>query len=325
LPTQAHTHTDAAADGALLELLRAVDDTGYRFVTVTPETHRRVLERRGTGLAHDLRDVFGWSLAFDDAVLPDRVRNALRDSAMMAREGAGWKSLVRISSLGDRLFLHSAYPTDDPDAVFLGPDSYRFAAFLAAEIPALGQVRRLVDVGAGGGVGAIAAARLLPEARLTLTDVNPFALRLARINARHAGLDVETVECEGLASVGGAVDLVIANPPFIVDPAGRAYRDGGDLHGAALSLEWAAEAAGRVAPGGAVLLYTGSAIVGGRDRVREGLERAAAARGCAIRYFEIDPDIFGEQLDQPGYEEVERIAAVGAVIRLPGANCGANA
>jgi methylase of polypeptide subunit release factors len=325
LPTQAHTRPDADADAALLELLRAIDETGYRFVTVTPETHRRVLERAGARSARDLRDVFGWSMPFDEGVLPGRVHKALRDSGMMREVQGGWKSLVRISSLREKLFFHSAYPTDDPAAVFLGPDSYRFAAFLAAEIPPLGQVRRLVDVGAGGGVGAITAAGLLPDARLTLTDVNPFALRLALINARHAGVNCEPVECEGLAAVGGDVDLVVANPPFIVDAAGRAYRDGGDLHGARLSLEWAMEAADRIAPGGAILLYTGSAIIGGRDGLRKALEREAAARGCALRYFEIDPDIFGEQLDQPGYEEVERIAAVGAVIRRPPAAGGARA
>jgi hypothetical protein len=30
---------------------------------------------------------------------------------------------------------------------------------------------------------------------------------------------------------------------------------------------------------------------------------------------EIDPDVFGEELDQPGYGQVERIAAIGAVIK----------
>ncbi|MBV9931959.1 MAG: methyltransferase [Alphaproteobacteria bacterium] len=320
MPSQADTPTDARRDLALLELIRAVGETGYRFVTVTPETHRRVLERRAAARACDLRDVFGWNLPFDEILLPQPIRNALRDGGMMVREEGACKSLVRISSIGDRLFLHSAYPTEDADAVFLGPDSYRFAAFLSAEIPALGPVRRLVDVGTGAGVGAIAAAPLLMDAQLTLTDVNPLALRLARINAAYAGLDVETVECEGLAGVPDPLDLVIANPPFIVDPLRRTYRDGGDLHGARLSLDWATEAAGRLAPGGAVLLYTGSAIVAGRDGFKEALGRAMAARGCATRYYEIDPDIFGEQLDQPGYEEVERIAAVGAVIRRPPTN-----
>ncbi|MGH8462790.1 MAG: SAM-dependent methyltransferase, partial [Pseudomonas sp.] len=28
------------------------------------------------------------------------------------------------------------------------------------------------------------------------------------------------------------------------------------------------------------------------------------------RYRELDPDVFGEQLSEPGYQQVERIAAV---------------
>jgi len=34
-----------------------------------------------------------------------------------------------------------------------------------------------------------------------------------------------------------------------------------------------------------------------------------------MEYRELDPDIFSEDLDQPGYVYVERIAAVGLVIR----------
>lgn len=305
------------ADLALLDLLRAVGETGYRFVTVTPETHRRHLTRRGSGAARNLRDVFGWSLPFDGEVLPEPVMDPLRRSGMLVRMEEQWKSLVRISSLAGRLFLHSAFPTDDSDSVFLGPDSYRFAAFIEAEMPALGRVDRLVDIGAGAGVGGLVAAGLAPGAAVVLTDINPAALRLAQINAAYAGVAVQTAEGEGLAGVASGFDLAVANPPFIVDPAGRAYRDGGDMHGARLSLDWALEAARRLAPGGAVLLYTGSAIVDGRDGLRDALEPAVAEAGCTIRYREIDPDIFGEQLNETGYEAVERIAAIGAVIRRP--------
>lgn len=301
----------------LLQLLRAVEETGYRFVTVTPETHRRVIGRRRGAPARDLRDVFGWSLAFDEGMLPDRVEDALRRSGMVARDGGRWRSAVRISSLGDGLFLHSAFPTDDENSIFFGPDSYRFAAFLAAELPSLGRVRRIADIGTGSGVGGIVAAELAPGARIVLSDVNPLALRFAQVNADKAAVAVDTVQGAGLAAVGGPIDLVIANPPFIMDPAARAYRDGGDLNGARLSLDWAMEAAERVEPGGAVLLYTGSAIVAGRDALHEALGRALPGLGCTLRYAEIDPDIFGEQLDEPGYEAVERIAAIGAVIRRP--------
>lgn len=301
-------------DEGLLDLLRALGAEDYRFVTVTPETHRRVLDRDPGRIARDLRGVFGWNLPVEDGLLPALVRDALDRSAMAAREGPLLRSRVRIASVGDRLFLHSAYPTDSADSVFFGPDSYRYARFLAAETARLAPVRRLVDIGAGSGIGAIVAASLLPGARVTATDINPLALRLARINARHSEVDLETIEADGLDGVDGPVDLVIANPPFVSDPAGRLYRDGGDMHGARLSLDWALAAARRIEPGGAILLYTGSAIVDGGDGLREALARQMPALDCTIRYYEIDPDIFGELLHQPGYEKVERVAAVGAVI-----------
>jgi methylase of polypeptide subunit release factors len=302
-------------DGALLSLLEGLADSEYRFVTVTPETHRRAIERSPGRIARDLRDVFGWSLPFEAGLLPPAVRDALERSGTMAREGSLCRSRVRVASVEDRLFLHSAYPTDSSDSVFFGPDSYRYARFLRAELQSLPAARRLVDVGAGGGVGAIVAAGLLPGTSLVATDINPLALRFARVNARHAGVELETIATSGLDAVEGPVDLVIANPPFVADPAKRLYRDGGDLHGARLSLEWALAAARRIEPGGAVLLYTGSAIVGGRDRLEEALSEQLRGLGCTLRYAEIDPDIFGELLVQPGYEEVERVAAVGAVIR----------
>jgi methylase of polypeptide subunit release factors len=304
-------------DAALLALLEGLAEAGYRFTTVTPETHRRMLARRKNPFARDLRDVFGWSLPFDPVLLPPPVRRALAASAEFERDGERWKSRVRVASIGDRLFLHSAYPPDAPDTVFFGPDSYRFVRFLQAELPRLGRVRHLVDVGAGSGVGAIMAAALLPGTRLTATDINPLALRFARISARHARVELETVETSGLDEVDGPVDLFIANPPFVADPAGRLYRDGGDMRGARLSLDWALAAARRIEPGGTILLYTGSAIVAGRDALRDALEAALPDLVCTLRYAELDPDIFGELLDEPGYEVAERVAAVAAVIGKP--------
>lgn len=302
------------AEDGLGDLLRALSAAGYRFATVTPETHRRALERNPGRQAHDIRDVFGWNLPFEEGLLPAPIRDALDRSGMVVRDGPLCRSRVRVASVEDRLFLHSAYPTDEADSVFFGPDSYRYVRFLAAGLPRLGPVRRLVDVGAGSGVGAIMAAAALPGATLTATDINPSALSFARINARHAGVALETVETSGLDGVEGPIDAVIANPPFVADPAKRLYRDGGNMHGAGLSLDWALAAARRIETGGTILLYTGSAIVAGRDALREALEERLPDLGCSLRYAEIDPDIFGELLDQPGYEAVERIAAIGAVI-----------
>jgi methylase of polypeptide subunit release factors len=304
----------AHAEPALLDLLSALARAGYRFVTPTPATHARVLARPDRGQARDLRDAFGWSLPFAPDLLARDLLGSLEQAGLVVAEGALLRSRVRVASLGERLFVHSAFPTDAEDAVFLGPDSYRFADFVRAELPRAGQVRRLVDVGAGAGVGAIAAAPLLPGARLTLLDVNPLALRFATVNARHAGLQVELVEGEGIEAASGLIDLIIANPPYLMDEGDRTYRHGGDLHGARLSLDWTLAAARRLEPGGRMLLYTGSAIVGGRDALRETLERTLPDLGCTLRYREIDPDVFGEELEKPAYAEVERIAVVGAVV-----------
>lgn len=301
-------------DAALAALLAELESRGYRFVPPTPETHRRVVARLDKARAADLRDIFGWSRPFDRDALPGALFNLLESAGMIRGSDGQFQSEIRVASIDDSLFLHSAYPTVGRDSVFLGPDSYRFVRFLDQELASSRNVGRLVDIGAGSGVGAIMAARRLPDTRLILTDINPLALRFARINARHNGAAIEALDGAGVDPVEGEIDLAIANPPFIIDATNRAYRDGGGSHGAALSVDWTLAAAARLAPGGRVLLYTGSAIVAGEDRLAAALSERLPALGCTLRYAEIDTDIFGDQLDEPGYEDVERIAAIGAVI-----------
>jgi methylase of polypeptide subunit release factors len=298
------------ADGALAELLRRLKALDYDFVTVTPATHARIVARPDKKSARTLRDIFGWSLPFARDTLPADLFALLEQAGAIEAAEGGHRSRVRVSRVGAHLFLHSAYPTDQKDAVFLGPDTYRFVRFLAAALAGRSAVSRLVDMGAGSGAGAICAAAMLPGARLTLVDSNPAALRLARINADVAGVEVETIHGMSVDAVTGAFDLLIANPPYIVDRDGPAYRDGGAMNGAALALEWALAGARR----GDVLLYTGAAIVDGEDALRAALAAALPALGKTLRYEELDPDVFGEELDAPFYRGIERIAAIGAVI-----------
>ena len=302
----------AEADQALDELLSELADTAYRFIAVTPETHRRVVAKRAQ--ASDLRDVLGWSLPFQQDILSSRLFDLLSRADALQAEGQSYRSKVRVASIDDALFLHSSYPTSEADSVFFGPDTYRFAAFLRRELPSQTSARHVVDIGSGSGAGAIVAATILPSAKVVATDINPRALRLARVNARHNRTSIETIETAGLDDVLGSIDVVISNPPFIDDGGDRLYRDGGDMHGGALSLDWAKAAVGKLAPGGRMLLYSGSAIVAGKDRLRAALGELTDETNCSLAYNEIDPDIFGEQLDSPQYRGVERIAAIGAVI-----------
>lgn len=295
----------------MIELLRRLDADGYDFVTATPATVKRVRAARGES-ARTLRDILGWSLPFSAGAVDPEILALLERGEAICGSGSELRCKYRVSRLGNRLFLHSAYPTDRKDAVFFGPDSYRFVRFVLGQI--LAPASRLIDMGTGCGVGGICAAPMTPNASVVLVDSNPDALFLAGINAAAAGIDAETLRADSLDAVEGELDVVIANPPYMFDAAGRTYRDGGAMLGAQRSLEWALSAAARLAPRGRVILYTGSAIVDGCDRLRRALERELPRHGCALRYEEIDPDIFGEELDQPGYGGVERIAAIGAVI-----------
>lgn len=296
-------------------LLAALEERGYGFVAPTPATHARVIARRD--VARDLRDVLGWSLPFQAGAIDPEIVELLRGADALEERGDLLASTIRVSSLGAHLFAHSAYPTVAADAVFFGPDSYRFAAFLAAELPKLGRRRHLVDMGTGTGVGAIVSAA--HAECVSLIDVNPAALKLAKANTLHAEISFRIagaqswrfIQADSLAAAEGAIDCVIANPPYIADPAHRAYRDGGAMHGGEVSIAWARQAAARLERGGALLLYTGSAIVDGEDRLQAALTEALS--GFDVRYREIDPDVFGEELERPEYADVERIAAVGLV------------
>lgn len=308
-------------DMALLSLLEQLKADGYRFVTPTPATHARVIVRPDRREATDLRGILGWSLPFDPAILdPQLLKTLIAADALEALADGRPRSRYRVSTLDGQLFLHSAYPTDAEHAVFFGPDSYRFADLIRRELPRATPKTgaHLVDIGAGAGVGAIVAARLYPELRISMTDINPAALHLARINATAAGVAAAYVLSDDLGAVDQPIDIALANPPYIIDDAGRDYRDGGDMHGARVALDMAAAAIERLSPDGRFILYTGSAIVDGEDALRNALHDLARAQGCTLRYEEIDPDMFGEELAKPAYADVERIAIVGAVVTRPG-------
>lgn len=281
-------------------------------MTVTPDTHRLVLERQPRS-GRDLRDVFGWSRAFARELLPEPLGRLADAAGVLEREGELWRSSVRFSSLGGHLYAHSAFPTPAVDAVFFGPDTYRFSAFVGRSLEAC---RCLVDIGCGSGAGGLTAARFAE--RLVLGDISPRAVRFAAVNAELAGVSAEVVESDVLAAVNGPVDAVIANPPYLRDAASRLYRDGGGRYGEALSLRILREALARVAPGGKICLYTGAAIVDGRDEFGASAEAMCRSAGASFDYVELDPDVFGSELAEPLYAGVERLAAVGLVAVLPG-------
>ena len=300
----------SGAECALIELARALRAQSYAFTTVTPTTHERVNAREGNARAIDLAGVFGWSRPFDPDILPPHVWELMQRAEIVVRQGDAWKSSLRLSSLAGQLFWHSAFPTLQADSVFFGPDTYRYAGALRGHFAADSRpIARAVDIGCGAGPGAILTALAQPQAQVWAVDINDAALRLTRVNAELNGVsNLQTRNSDLLRDVEGDFDFMLANPPYLVDSDERAYRHGGGPLGAELSLSIIETARQRLAPGGTLLLYTGVAMINGADPFR-----AAAAdilAGWQWNYRELDPDVFGEELENGAYAACDRIAAV---------------
>jgi methylase of polypeptide subunit release factors len=303
-------------ESALLQLGSLLRASGYTFVTPTPLTHQRVNERTGNTNGKTLRDAFGWNRSFERGLLPPSEEKVLTASGLLERDLDQLKSMVRWSTLDNLLLVHSAFPTTQEDSVFFGPDTYRFAQVIELYLRSTTSViKRAVDIGCGTGAGAMLIADANPHAEVFAVDINPKALSFTRVNARLAGLsNVVSRTSNVLNDMDGSFDLIVANPPYMKDSKQRTYRHGGDALGADLSVRIVHEAVERLSKGGSLVLYTGVAIVEGQDpflaSVKERLEQAS----LTWSYRELDPDVFGEELLEPGYENVDRIAAVELIV-----------
>jgi methylase of polypeptide subunit release factors len=309
----------AVFDAALRALLQHLREQAYEFITITPLSHARVLANRQSRAGASLRDAFGWSLPFPPSLLPEGLQHLLLQGGVIAAEGELHRSQVRVSSFDGDLFAHSAFPTTAPDAVFFGPDTYRFLGLIRDHMPPVSPHAplRIADVGCGSGAGGILAARLRVGAQVVLNDINPLALRYAGANAAAAGVEVEIAPGDALSATAGDFDVILSNPPYLEDDAERAYRHGGGKLGRALSVKIGAQALQRLLPGGRLILYTGVAIVDGVDHFIREMEPFLGQAACTYTYAEIDPDVFGEELERPVYRQADRIAAVGLIAVKP--------
>jgi release factor glutamine methyltransferase len=299
-------------EDALLDLLRELQSRDYQFTCVTPATHERVLANPSGG-EPSLQDIFGWNRSFTADQLAPELLSLLDRANCVERSEERLRSQVRVASLAKHLFLHSSFPTSSADAVFFGPDTYRFVRFVRSHLGTLDEAQWLVDMGAGSGAGGIAVAALLPSARVSLVDINPAAAQLARVNAGFAGLDAEFLLSDNIPT---GCDAVIANPPYMMDASHRTYRDGGGMLGGEVACQWVSQALRALVPGGTMLLYTGAAFTRGRAPLLETIASLCSAANAELGFEELDPDVFGDELVKDSYRGVERIAAVGISIEL---------
>ncbi len=87
------------------------------------------------------------------------------------------------------------------------------------KLKSLGRVyNKIVDVGSGTGILALAAYKLFKPPVLVAIDISPYAVELSRKNLPP---EAHVVRCWGLSCLDSLWDLTILNPPYLPDEPPR--------------------------------------------------------------------------------------------------------
>lgn len=76
---------------------------------------------------------------------------------------------------------------------------------------------KILDIGCGSGVIGLTLKKFFPESNVTLVDISKEALEVAKENAKNLNLEVNFIESDVFQNVYDIYDVIISNPPYIMD------------------------------------------------------------------------------------------------------------
>ncbi|WP_411032612.1 50S ribosomal protein L11 methyltransferase [Shinella sp. BYT-45] len=245
------TTTEKKAEAALALMTDAFEDEGYAIATMEIDEKNDVWEASVYMFKEDeeaIRDRFAALLAADFPGV-EIEREVLPDIDWIAKSLEGLKP-VRAG----RFVVHGSHDRGTARAGEIAIEIDAGQAFgtghhgttagcleVIFDVMRARRVRRVLDLGTGSGVLAIAARKLAPV-RVLATDIDPLAIRVARENVRlngiASGIALETAPGFHSTAFGrhGPFDLIIAN--ILARPL----------------MRMAPQLAARLAPGGDVIL-----------------------------------------------------------------------
>ncbi len=97
----------------------------------------------------------------------------------------------------------------------------------------------IIDIGTGSGCIAICLAANIHNACVTAVDISASALDMARINATDNNVNVDFIELDFLSDqkqIPGTFDIVVSNPPYVLESEKKQMRENVLAHEPHLAL-----------------------------------------------------------------------------------------
>ena len=143
-----------------------------------------------------------------DRPLEEKELAPLREILKKRGEGAPLQHLL------GKVSFHRHEFKSDARALIPRPETEELAEWILSWN--LSENGRILDMGCGSGVLGLTLAAARPHWQVTLADVSPDALALARENAASLGLaNASFTESDLFSALGGTFDGIVANLPYV--------------------------------------------------------------------------------------------------------------
>ncbi len=222
------------------------------FTDLYHQVRNELIETEGTEAARIARELVCAAtgltredlLAGRDAPIEPQAVRRLRDYTIRAREG---EPLAYI--LGEWDFCGMTL-TVTPDVLIPRDDTMAVAELAMKKALFLEQNPRVLDLCAGSGCIGLAIAHRVKDARVTLGELSPGAIRVAKRNIAEQKLSgrVSCIQVDAKKPASkflGVFDLIVSNPPYIasaeietLEPSVRDYEPRAALDGGEDGLDF---------------------------------------------------------------------------------------
>lgn len=143
------------------------------------------------------------------AKVPPWERARFRRIVEARARGVPWSALEEVTGFLDFEVLV-------PPGVFIPrPETEELAELAIQFLREFQNSPRVLDIGTGTGVLAIALAKSRPDAEVWAVDKSLRALRAAKRNAQRLGVTLHLLRSDGFSQVPGKFHLIVANPPYV--------------------------------------------------------------------------------------------------------------